>query len=150
MPNTINQSFFFSHQPEVVWEYLTTAELLAQWLMPNDFQPVLGHEFRFTIKPLPIFDFDGIFYCKVLELIPLKKLSYSWKGGPGNGKISLDTIVEWTLVEKDNGTELNLKHSGFDETENFNIYSGMIQGWQENLQKMSQKINLAKNGPANT
>jgi len=149
MPNTIQHSFFFSHQPEVVWEYLTTAELLAQWLMPNDFQPVLGHEFRFTTKPLPIFDFDGICYCKVLEISPLRKLSYSWKGGPGNGKISLDTIVEWTLVEKDNGTELHLKHSGFDETENLKIYAGMSQGWIQNIQKMSDKINLAKNGTAN-
>jgi len=149
MPNTIHQSFFFSHKPEVVWEYLTTAELLSQWLMPNDFQPVLGHEFKFTTKPLPIFDCDGIFHCKVLEIDPTTKLSYSWKGGPGNGKINLDTLVKWTLVEKNNGTELKLEHSGFDDTENFNIYNGMTEGWLKNLQKMSEKINIAINGPTN-
>lgn len=145
MTNTIHQSFFFSHKPEAVWEYLTTAELLAQWLMPNDFQPVPGHEFKFTTKPLPIFDCDGIFHCKVLEIVPLKKLSYSWKAGPGDGKINLDTIVKWTLTEKNNGTELQLEHSGFNEMVNLGIYSGMTEGWLKNLQKMSDKINIAKN-----
>jgi uncharacterized protein YndB with AHSA1/START domain len=149
MSNSIQQSFFFSHKPEVVWEYLTTAELLAQWLMPNDFQPVLGHEFRFTTKPLPIFDFDGICYCRILEIVPFKKLTYSWKGGPGDGKINLDTLVEWNLIEKDNGTELQLLHSGFDETENLKIYEGMTDGWLKNMQKMSAKINTTKNGPTN-
>jgi uncharacterized protein YndB with AHSA1/START domain len=87
MSNTIRQSFFFAHEPEVVWEYLTTAELLAQWLMPNDIEPVLGHEFRFTTHPKPGFNFDGIVYCKILEVDPLRKLSYSWKGGPGDGTL---------------------------------------------------------------
>ena len=149
MANTIRQSFYFAHKPPVVWEYLTTAELLTQWLMPNDFKPIPGHEFRFMVKPLPEFNFDGIFYCKVLEIVPHRKLIYSWKGGPGDGKINLDTLVEWTLEEKNDGTELRLEHSGFDETENFKIYAGMTDGWRKNLQKMADKINIAKNGPTN-
>lgn len=149
MANSINQSFFFEHKPEIVWEYLTTPELLAQWLMPNDFQPIVGHEFRFMIKPIPALDFDGNCHCKVLEIVPHKKLSYTWKCGPGNGEILLDTIVYWTLAEKNNGTELVLQHDGFDETRNFNFYTGMTEGWLKNLQKMSDKINFAKNGFTN-
>jgi uncharacterized protein YndB with AHSA1/START domain len=117
--------------------------------MPNDIQPTIGHEFQFKIKPLPVFDFDGVVYCKILELVPLKKLSYSWKLGPGEGKINLDSVVEWTLVEKNNGTELQLEHSGFDEIINAGIYAGMTDGWLQNLKKMSDKINLAKNGHTN-
>ncbi len=37
-------------------------------------------------------DFDGIFYCRVLEVSPFKKLSYSWKGGPGDGSITIDSV----------------------------------------------------------
>ncbi|HEV7620856.1 MAG TPA: SRPBCC domain-containing protein, partial [Flavisolibacter sp.] len=129
MTKSIQHKFFFPNNPEIVWEYLTKAELIELWLMKNDFQPIIGHDFQFRTKPMPGLNLDGIFYCKVLEMIPFKKLTYSWKGGPGNDNITLDTIVEWNLYAKDNGTELLLKHSGFDEIENLSIYSGMNEGW---------------------
>lgn len=140
MNTVIRQQFFYSHPANTVWDYLTKPELIAQWLMPNDFQPILGHEFRFTIKPIPSLDLDGIFHCKVLEIVPFKKLSYSWQGGPGNGKISLDSVVVWTLLEKDNGTELQLEHRGFKDIENLQLYTGMTKGWQENMQKIANHL----------
>ena len=129
MQKTIKHQFFFPNPPEAVWEYLTKAELIEQWLMPNDFQLILGYEFRFIVKPMPSLNLDGIAYCKILEIVPFKKLTYSWKAGPGAGEISLDSIVEWTFVPKDNGTELQLVHSGFKEIENFNVYTAMDNGW---------------------
>ena len=129
MTKSIQHTLFFAHPTAAVWEYLTNAELMAQWLMKNDFQPVVGHEFQFRTGPLPKFDFDGIAYCKVLEIVPLKKLSYSWKGGPEVGKITLDSLVVWTLAEKEGGCELHLVHSGFKETDNFAIYAAMNDGW---------------------
>jgi uncharacterized protein YndB with AHSA1/START domain len=93
MANNITHNFFFQNPPEIVWEYLTTSELMAQWLMPNDFLPIVGHDFQFRIPPIPSMDFDGVIYCKVLEMVPPKKLTYSWKSGPGSGKITLDSIV---------------------------------------------------------
>jgi len=145
MAKDIAHKFFFSHPPEVVWEYLTKAELMAQWLMPNDFVPIIGYDFQFRIKALPQFDFDGIVYCKVLELIPLKKLSYSWKCGPGDGKIKLDSVVAWQLHPKNNGTELLLEHTGFKETD-FTLYAAMNDGWQKNVQKITDLINTPKHG----
>src|SRR5687767_11726104 len=121
MTRSITHQFFFPHPPAAVWEYLTKSELMELWLMKNDFQPVVGHDFQFITKPIPSLNIDGIMYCKVLEIVPLKKLSYSWKCGPGDGKITLDTIVVWTLQPKDNGTELFLVHSGFTEKENLDI-----------------------------
>src|SRR5882757_2111296 len=97
---SIIHRFFFPHSATEVWDYLTKHELMEQWLMKNDFQPIVGHDFRFTTKPIPSLNLDGVFHCKVLELIPMKKLTYSWRGGPGNGKISFDTIVVWTLNAK--------------------------------------------------
>ena len=148
MTKTIHQKIFYPHPAAVVWEYLTTAELMAQWLMVNDFQPILGYDFQFKTKPIPSLDLDGIMYCKVVEIVPFKKLSYTWKAGPGEGKISLDTLVVWTLTEKDNGTELQLVHSGFKEIENLSIYNGMTQGWLQNMQKIVGLLNT-KYGTAN-
>ncbi len=149
MTKSIHQKIFYPQPPEVVWEYLTRADLMALWLMENDFMPVIGHEFRFCTKPIPSLNFDGIFYCKVLELVAPKKLVYSWKGGPEKGTITVDTVVLWTLHAKDNGTELVLEQSGFKEAENFNIYTAMTDGWQKNMQKISVLINEGKHGTAN-
>jgi uncharacterized protein YndB with AHSA1/START domain len=150
MTKTIHHNYFFPHPPPVVWDYLTKAELMEQWLMKNDFQPVVGYDFQFRTNPIPKLDIDGIFHCKVLEIVPYKKLSYSWKAGPGNGQVSLDSIVVWTLTAKDNGTELSLLHSGFREIEDFNIYSGMNEGWLKNTQKIAGLINIANHGTTNT
>ncbi len=140
MADDIRHQFFFPHKPEIVWEYLTRADLMELWLMPNDFQPVLGHDFQFKIKPIPQFDFDGIIYCKVLEIVPYKMLSYSWKTGPGSGKIDLDSIVLWKLIPKDNGTELLLEHTGFKNYKNISMFSAMSEGWYKNIQKIAALI----------
>ena len=146
MERSIKHTFFYPHPPETVWEYLTKPELMELWLMKNDFQPIVGHDFQFTLNPIPSLDFDGIFYCKVLEIIPFKKLSYSWKGGPGKGEITLDTVVVWKLVASDKGTELFLEHSGFGKNEHPNFYPGMTDGWVKNVQKIMNLLNAAQHG----
>jgi uncharacterized protein YndB with AHSA1/START domain len=150
MTKSINHQFFFPHPPETVWEYLTKPELMEQWLMKNDFQPIVGLDFQFMTKPIPSLNVDGIFHCRVLEMVPFKKLSYSWKAGPGDGKITLDSLVVWTLHPKDKGTELFLVHSGFSEIENFAIYTAMNDGWLKNINKIAERINAAKDDPSNT
>jgi uncharacterized protein YndB with AHSA1/START domain len=146
MQKNITHNFFFQNPPAIVWEYLTTAELMAQWLMPNDFLPIIGHDFQFRIPPIPSLEIDGIIYCKVLEMVPPKKLTYSWKSGPGGGKITLDSIVTWELKEKEGGTALFLEHSGFGAMENLPLYAAMNNGWAQNIQKIMNLINASKNG----
>ena len=149
MQKSINHNLFFPHAPQDVWEYLTSAELMAQWLMKNDFKPVVGHQFNFLTGPLPQFDFDGIAYCTVLEVVPFEKLVYSWKSGPGNGVITLDSLVTWTLHKKDNGTELQLDHTGFKELENVAMYTAMNNGWISNMHKIADYLKKQKNGTTN-
>src|SRR5690348_13568117 len=115
MKKSIRQEFFYSHPVEDVWDYLTKPELIAQWLMLNDFKPVVGHDFFFRTKPIPQLQLDGNMACTVLAVDPLKKLSYSWRGGPSEGVVTFDTIVVWTLEQTADGTILRLEHSGFDE-----------------------------------
>ena len=94
MEQTIKHTIFYNHPASVVWEYLTKPELIELWLMKTDLQPIVGHEFTFTTRPLPQFNFDGIMKCKMIEVVPNEKLSYTWVGGM-NGVISLDSIVVW-------------------------------------------------------
>ena len=149
MKKSIKHTFFYPHPPETVWEYLTKPELMELWLMKNDFQPIVGLDFQFRTGPIPSLNFDGIFYCKVLEIVPHKKLSYSWKSGPGDGKITLESIVVWKLQPTDKGTELHLEHSGFAKEENLDFYNGLMHGWLEKFQKIADLLNTSQHGTIN-
>ena len=149
MAKIIKHQYFFSHPVETVWEYLTTSDLMAQWLMKNDFQPLVGHDFQFRTGPIASLDFDGIFHCKVLEIDPLKKLVYSWQSGPGEGKITLESVVTWDLQPKDKGTEVFLDHRGFEKAENLDFYNGLMHGWVEKLEKIDNLLKAAQHGHTN-
>ena len=134
--NNIAHKWFFNQTPEQVWEYLVNPDLIEKWLMKNDFQPVQGHQFRFTARPMPQMNFDGIIYCTVMEVERPNKLVYTWKGGPGDGTINLDSIVTWTLSPKEGGTELELLHDGFKHMDTMMIIQAMNEGWQKNVNKI--------------
>jgi uncharacterized protein YndB with AHSA1/START domain len=122
---------------------------MALWLMKNNFQPVIGAEFQFRTGPIPSLDFDGIVYCKVLEIITYKKLSYSWNSGPGEGKITLDSVVMWQLQPTDKGTQLLLEHSGFAKKENLDLFNGLNHGWVEKLENIDKLLKTAQHGHTN-
>ena len=127
----------------MVWEYLTNSELLAQWLVPNDFKPIVGHKFQFGAKPKIKIGFDGRIYCEVLEIVPFKKLVYFWKGGMSKEKPSLDSIVVWTLTPTENGTVLTLEHKGFKGIKNYLAYIIMNRGWVKIGKRLFKLLNLA-------
>jgi len=120
---------------EKVWDCLTTPALIEQWLMKNTFQPVVGHKFNFYTKPIPKMGFDGIVYCEVLEVIPHKKLVYTWKGGSSPDNLSLDTILIWTLTPREEGTELLLEHKGFKGFKNYITSIFMGSGWRKHISR---------------
>lgn len=143
MLTEIKNEWIYEQSPNEIWNYLTQADLIALWLMPNNFKLILGHEFQFHTNPMSALDLDGVMHCKVLEIIPCQKLVYSWKGGSGNGFFSLDTVVEWTIEKLGNGSKLILKHSGFKET-NLAIFTGMTDGWKKKIQNMVNHLNDTK------
>ena len=130
----------FPHPPGKVWECLTNPELVSQWLMRNDFKPIVGHQFKFHTKPMPKMSFDGIIYREVLEVIPNKKLVYTWKGGLGPGITGLDTLLTWTLNADGDGTKMVLEHSGFKGFKNFIASIFMENGWKKNITRRMHKI----------
>jgi uncharacterized protein YndB with AHSA1/START domain len=113
-----------------IWRTLTTSELLMKWLMPNDFQPTVGHRFNFRTKPIG--DWDGVVHCEVLACDPPQLLRYSWKGGadtnPDFGS-KLDSVVTWTLTPVEGGTQVRMVHDGFVFPGNRYAFDIMSPGW---------------------
>jgi uncharacterized protein YndB with AHSA1/START domain len=120
MKKEINLIWHFNQSPQKVWEYLTKPELLEQWLGKTDFQPVVGHKFRF-IGPR-----GSEIHGEVLEATPFTILSYSWqRNSAKNGKL-FNSKVNWTLIPEENGTELQLVHNGFIALEDYVAHNN---GW---------------------
>ncbi|QPF82798.1 SRPBCC domain-containing protein [Bradyrhizobium genosp. L] len=113
-----------------VWRTLTTRELLAKWLMPNDFTAVVGHRLNFRTRPIG--DWDGVVHCEVLVCDPPHLLRYSWKGGadtnPEYGS-KLDSVVTWTLTPVEAGTRVRMVHDGFVFPGNRYAFDMMSPGW---------------------
>ncbi|HLY70303.1 MAG TPA: SRPBCC domain-containing protein [Puia sp.] len=136
MQQAIKQTWFFHHLPQEVWEYLTKPELIEQWLGKTDFQPLAGHKFRF------ISSYGNDSHCEVLEVKPFTKLTYSWqKNSAKNGK-PFHSIVAWTLVPKEKGTELQLEHHGFTALEDIAPHEN---GWNTCLIQFEKLLNEKKN-----
>jgi uncharacterized protein YndB with AHSA1/START domain len=127
------------HAPETVWKTLVTAELIARWLMPNDFEPQVGKRFTFRTKPMG--DWDGVVHCKVLEVIQHRKLVYSWTGGSDRNTrhgFRLNSTVTWTLTPVGGGTRLRLVHAGFRSPENDAAFDAMNPGWGRVMKAISK------------
>jgi uncharacterized protein YndB with AHSA1/START domain len=107
---------------EKIWRALTQGSLIKEWLMDNDFQPVVGHRFTFRSTPMP--NWNGIVECEVLVVEPNKKLSYSW------GSLGLGSVVVWTLVATGGGTLVRMEQSGFRPDQEA-AYKGANYGWQK-------------------
>jgi uncharacterized protein YndB with AHSA1/START domain len=114
-----------AHPPEKVWRALTHAPLIEEWLMKNDFQPILGHRFQFRATPVP--GWSGVTNCEVVDVEQPKRLAYRWGDGT-ESDAGLRTLVTWTLTPTDGGTKVRMEHSGF-RPEDEGGYQMMGGGW---------------------
>ena len=127
----------YPQSPETVWTALTDSRAITAWLMPNDFQPVVGHKFNFKTKPAP--GFDGIVHCEVLTIDKPRVLSYTWQGG------GIDTVVTFTLEKVAEGTRVVLEHRGFSGIRGMFVSKILGDGWRKKiiphgLRKVSEEI----------
>jgi uncharacterized protein YndB with AHSA1/START domain len=121
----------FPHPPAKLWRALTENSLIAQWLMKNDFEPVVGRSFQLRSDPVP--NWDGVIHCEVLIVDPAKSLSYTWS------TLGLHSVVLFTLTPADGGTHLRMEHSGFPP-QNQAAYQGATYGWQNFLGKLEKLL----------
>ena len=103
------------HPPERIWRALTQPHLIQDWLMKNDFRPVVGHHFNFRAD-------WGAVDCQVLAVEPNKTLSYTWAA------YDLKSVVTWTLTPTSAGTHLRMEQSGFRPDQR-QAYQGAKGGW---------------------
>jgi uncharacterized protein YndB with AHSA1/START domain len=141
MQKEIRQTWLFQQSPDEVWDYLTKPELIEQWLMKSDFKPVQGHKFTFTFNAKPGSKYEGVVSCEVLEIRPFTRLSYSWSGSTQDKSRNYDSTVIWTLVQKNNGTELQLQHDGFTVLEDILAHTS---GWNSCVKKMVDHMTAVK------
>jgi uncharacterized protein YndB with AHSA1/START domain len=140
MQKEIRHIWYFKQLPQEVWDYLTKPELIEQWLMQNDFQPIEGHKFRFTFVSKKEGKYDNVVECEVLEVKPFTKLSYAWNGHTKDKTRAYHSKVVWTLIAKDKGTELQLQHNGFTVLEDILTHT---EGWKSCLTRFEGLINAA-------
>ena len=119
------------HPPEKIWRALTEGILIKEWLMDNDFQPVVGHRFNFRATPVP--NWNGVIDSEVLVVEPNSRLSYSW------GTLGLKSVVAWTLTPTKGGTHLRMEHSGFPSEESAS-YKGASYGWRKFIGGMEHVV----------
>jgi uncharacterized protein YndB with AHSA1/START domain len=119
------------YPPEKIWRALTQPHLIAEWLMQNDFAPVVGRQFSLRMDPQP--NWNGVIDCQVLVVEPDKTLSYAW------GALGLETVVTFIVTPTPAGTHLRMAQTGFrpDQPQN---YQGAKYGWQQFFAKLEQVL----------
>lgn len=135
MIRNLNMEVFYAYPPQRIWEVITNRQALAAWLMENDFEPRIGHKFRFQHSTLP--GIDGSIDCQVIELDEPKRLSYTWQD-----KLMADaSIVTWTLTPVDGGTRLQLRHQVLQhETIKLEQPQHSVETWQSQFRQKSNIV----------
>ena len=114
------------YPPEKVWRALTQPHLIAEWLMKNDFKPVVGHSFNLRAD-------WGAVECQVQTVEPNKTLSYTW------GSYGLESVVTWTLTPASTGTRLRMEQLGFRPDQQ-QAYQGAKGGWPRFFAALEQVV----------
>ena len=117
---------------ETVWPYVSTADGIGAWFMPNDMEPVEGKEFTLQAGPW------GESLCKVTEVQAPNRLSFDW------GK---DWQVHFELKGIDDQTELTFIHAGWEDGKQTEfgeshdvVQPRMSGGWDGLLAKLKKTI----------
>ena len=118
--------------PDRVWRAIATGALMAEWLLPNDFQATPGHRFTLQVAPMP--GWDGVVSAQVLTVDPPRTLSYTWNSR-GDPAVTVTTIVTFTLTPTPQGTRLDFEQSGFRDDQPQNS-GGARYGWMMFLDRL--------------
>jgi uncharacterized protein YndB with AHSA1/START domain len=93
---------------DAVWKAITDKNEMKQWYFDlKEFKAEPGFEFSFTAGPD---EKSYLHLCRVTEVVPRKKISYTWKydGYPGESKVTFE------LFPEGENTRLKLTHEGLE------------------------------------
>jgi len=116
-----------------VWNAITKVGQMKQWFFENieSFKPEVGFETQFNVQS---HDRNFLHLWKLTEVVPMKKITYSWRYGGYPG----DSFVMFELLEQNDQAKLRLTHKGMEsfpeEIPEFSRESG-IEGWNYFIRK---------------
>lgn len=89
-----------------VWEAITNKDKMKEWYFDlEEFKPEVGFKFEFWGEDKGL---RFLHKCEVTEVIPGKKISYTWRYEEQGG----DSEVIWELFPEGNKTTVRLTHTG--------------------------------------
>ena len=105
MKDVISKQVTFNQSIDQVWNAITKAEEISTWFIKADFKAEKGYRYTFTAEP----NEKGctVISGEVKNANPYK-LVYTWIVAD----TKVETTVTWELTATENGTKLNLEHSG--------------------------------------
>lgn len=128
MKREVRLEAVYPHPPERVWQALTDRNALAQWLLPNDFEPRLGHRFRLRDRKRR----DKTVSCEVIELDAPNRLAYTWRTEADEPP----TLVSWTLEPVEDGTRVRIEHIGMEEVRASATPTNACPMWESALSRL--------------
>lgn len=125
------QDVVYPHPVQRVWRALTQCSELSQWLLPNDFEPRVGHRFTFTSTADQ--GWSGLVACEVVEIVPYRRLAYTWYADPRSPAM----LITFTLEQVAGGTQIHLEQTAHSTI-----------GWQaELIREALPSLHLSLGGP---
>lgn len=92
---------------EKVWQAITQKEQMDEWYFNlASFKPEVDFEFQFEGGD----EAKSIHLCKITEVVPGKKLAYSWQ----YEKVEGLSVVTFELFAEGDKTKVKLSHSGLE------------------------------------
>ena len=121
---------------ETVWRYFEDPDLLAGWLMRNNFTGKLQKEFQFFAQPSS--DWDGTLYCKLVEFRRPTKLAFTWDANDIGG----ETLVTIELIAQGDSTRIKLVHANFENAslDIAPIIERHAVGWEDHLRVLGTQL----------
>ncbi len=133
----------FQSPTSKVWKALTDKTEMKKWYFHlAEFKPELGFQFQFTGGPSK--DVQYLHLCEVTEVIPEKKLTYSWRYDGYEGI----SYVTFELIPQGDDTLLKLSHRGLETFPQNNpdfAVGSFADGWNQIIHTSLKKY-LEANG----
>lgn len=117
---------------ERVWKAITDKDDMKQWYFDlAEFKPEVGFEFQFEGQN------EGrvfVHLCKVTEVVPKKKLTYSWRYKDHEG----NSFVTFELSDDSGKTKVKLTHAGLETFPPLADFAkeNFVAGWTEIIGSM--------------
>ena len=127
---------------KAVWRYFSDANLLAAWLMRNNFSGVVGQEFQFFAQSST--DWNGQLNCKLLEYDPPNRIVFTWDAN----NIAAETIVTIELSDLGEQTGVRLIHANFENAKGDvdRLLESHDAGWLDHLKVLKRQAEEESGG----